>query len=117
MSDNKSEPATKADLKELDQKIEKVYLSQVQADSKLEQKIEKVYLSQIQSHAQLEQKMDKMMDKMDKLYDNTMSSYEKTVLKGEKYDQKAMTHANILMEQGDKISNHEKRLTLLENLK
>ena len=74
----------------LDQKIDSV-------EQRLNEKIEKVYSSQIQADARLENKMDKMMDKMDKLYSNTMSSYEKTVLKGEKYDQKALTHADICL--------------------
>ena len=119
---NRSAPATKGDLIDgltglktelkldisaLDKKIDSV-------KTELDQKIEKVYSSQIQADARLEHKMDKMMDKMDKLYNNTMSSYEKTVLKGEKYDQKALTHADMLMDHGDKILNHETRINLLE---
>ncbi|MBI4803574.1 MAG: hypothetical protein HY796_13730, partial [Elusimicrobia bacterium] len=45
------------------------------------------------------------------------SSYEKTVLKGEKYDQKAVTHGGILIDHEEKLSNHETRITLLESKK
>ena len=54
------------------------------------------------------------MGKMDKLYSDLMSAFEKTLFKGEKYDQKASTHAVMLMDHTDKLSAHENRITLLE---
>ncbi len=136
MNDNISAPATKADLKELAtkadlQKLEQATKADLQkleqatkADiqklatktelKELEQKIEKVYLSQVQADSRLEQKMDKMMDKMDKVYSSVMSAYEKNIFKGEKYDQKALTHAAILSDHTAQITGHETRLRKLE---
>ncbi|MBI4802537.1 MAG: hypothetical protein HY796_08445 [Elusimicrobia bacterium] len=133
MSGNsKSKPATKADLKGLEQKIsgvddklQKFALQQAETNSRLEQKIdsveqkldkkiEKVYLSQIQADSKLENKMDTMMDKVDKVHSNIMSAFEKTIFKGEKYDQKALTHADILMTHEEKISDHERRISSVE---
>ncbi len=92
---------------ELNEKIDSV-------EQRLDQKIEKVYMSQIQADSNLEKKMDIMMGKVDKFHNAIMSAFEITIFKGEKYDQKALTHADMLMEQGEKILNHETRITLLE---
>ena len=115
---NKSELATKADLKELAQTT-KTDLKELEQKlngkiDSVEQRLEKVYLSQVQADSRLEQKMDTMMGKMDKIYSNVMSAYEKTLFKGEKYDQKALTHGGMLSDHTAKLSEHENRITLLE---
>ena len=118
MSDNKSEPATRTDLNELARttKADLQELEQKLTDriDSVEKRLEKVYLSQVQADSRLEQKMDKMIDKMDKVYGSVMSVFEKTLFKGEKYDQKALTHADILSDHTAKLSEHENRPKKLE---
>ena len=57
------------------------------------------------------------MEKLDKFYSDLMSAFEKTIFKGEKYDQKASTHADMLIGHTDRLANHESRITLLETKK
>jgi len=106
-----NQPATKGDLA----KVESGFKAEIAAvEQKLDQKIERVYSSQVQAGSELGRKIDRVSDKMDKLHSDLMSAFEATVVKGEKYDQKAVTHAGILMEHTEKLSDHETRITTLE---
>ncbi|MFA6433142.1 MAG: hypothetical protein WCW52_00455 [Elusimicrobiales bacterium] len=109
-NDSDKQPAAKGDLElvktELNGRINSV-----------EDKLEKVYLSQVQADSKLHKKMDILSAKMDKLYSGLMSAFEKTIFKGEKYDQKAATHADMLTDHTDKLTDHETRIALLETAK
>ena len=43
-----------------------------------------------------------------------MGAYEESVVKGQRYDQKTLTHADILMNHEDKLFKHEERISFLE---
>lgn len=66
--------------------------------------------------------------KMDRLETNIMTglrsfksellaAFEQSVVKGQMYDQKAVTHGAILRDHEDKLFKHEDRITLLETKK
>ncbi|MBI4801560.1 MAG: hypothetical protein HY796_03450 [Elusimicrobia bacterium] len=68
-------------------------------------------------HFRMDRLETNMMTELRSFKSELLAAFEQSVVKGEKYDQKAVTHGAILTDHEDKLLNHENRITLLETKK
>ncbi len=136
-------PATKGDLKQLEQstkadlKIIKADIEQLRLSTKADTDILKSDMNVLKSDVKnLEQKLiqetkkisfenarqgvkidkfrDEIMSALREFKSELLSVFELSVVKGRWYEQKAVTHGDMLTSHDDKLSNHETRIASLE---
>ena len=93
--------------KRLDQKIDSV-------ENRLTQKIEKVAIEITQTNVRMDRMENNIMTGLREFRSELLNAFEQSVVKGKMYEDKAVTHGQILIGHEDKLADHESRLAVLE---
>ncbi|PIU20171.1 MAG: hypothetical protein COT18_03670 [Elusimicrobia bacterium CG08_land_8_20_14_0_20_59_10] len=85
--------------------------------STLDQKVDTLGIEGAKTQLNLFEFKNDIMTALREFKSELLSAFEESAMKGQKYDQKALTHGDILNGHEDKLLNHENRITLLETKK
>ncbi|MBU2574645.1 MAG: hypothetical protein KKH28_11270 [Elusimicrobia bacterium] len=83
----------------------------------LDQKVNTLGIELAKTQLSVGQLGTDMMTELRSFKSELLAAFEQSVFKGRMYEQKAVTHGDILNGHEDKLLNHENRITLLETKK
>jgi len=117
-----SAPATKADLKEvesrLDAKIdgveERLDAKISGVDKSLGSRINGIAGELVKTNAKMDRMHEEIMSGLRDFRGELLKAFEDAVVKGKRYEDKALTHADQLQSHEARLQDHEKRLHALE---
>lgn len=95
-------------------KIESVETELRQVETRLDQKIDKVAMGVIQLKGDLEKTKEDMRAEMREGFDRVVGIVDHFAGRMEMYERETITFPHVLDEHGKKITDHEKRIAVLE---
>ena len=111
------EPATKADPKELAQTTKGDIAKLDSTITALTETVNRLAIDGAKTYLRIEQSEDTLMNAIRNFKSEILSAVDKFAGENKDYKRKDMERGHMLMEQHDKLENHESRLVVLETPK